>query len=249
MTSSIEFPTLYLSAPHECPYLDGEVATSLLLDPASPVSDALFSVAIESGFRRSGRTVYRPHCSECQACKSVKIDVRNSRLNRAQKRTLKRNQDIHTRFVEPIYDERHFQLYCRYQSWKHPGDSMDHGDRKKYEESLVSTSVQSALLEFYLDRQLVAVSVVDVAAHGFSAVYTYFEPELANRSLGRYAILTLIEKAREMDLKYVYLGYWIRDCAKMNYKSEYRPLLVYDGHGWVDFHETYGRKDISMPRE
>lgn len=239
MTSSIEFPTLYLSAPHDCPYLPGESATSLLLDPASPVSDHLFSVAIESGFRRSGKTVYRPYCASCQACKSVKIDARGLQLNRAQRRTLKRNRDIHTCFVEPVFDERHFQLYCRYQSWKHPGDSMDHGDRLKYEESLVKSSVQSALLEFYIGETLVAVSVVDVAARGLSAVYTFFEPEQASRSLGRFAILKLVEQAREMGLDFVYLGYWIQDCAKMNYKSEYRPLLVYDGHGWVDFHQYY----------
>ena len=217
----------------------GESATSLLLDPASPVSDQLFSVAIESGFRRSGKTVYRPYCSNCQACKSVKSDVHGLRLSRAQKRTLKRNQDVDIRFVEPMYDERHFQLYCRYQAWKHPGDSMDHGDRQKYEESLVKSSVQSALLEFYVGEVLVAVSVVDVAARGLSAVYTYFEPEQASRSLGRFAILALVEQAREMGLDYVYLGYWIENCKKMSYKSEYRPLLVYDGHGWVDFHQHY----------
>ncbi|MCP4010099.1 MAG: arginyltransferase [Proteobacteria bacterium] len=240
MTSSIEFPTLYLSAPHDCPYIPGEAATSLLLDPASPVSDQMFSVAIESGFRRSGKTVYRPHCAECQACKSVKIDVQNSRLNRSQKRTLKRNRDIHTQFVEPMFDEQHFQLYCRYQAWKHPGDSMDHGDRLKYEDSLIRSSVQSVFLEFYLEQKLVAISVVDVAAQGLSAVYTFFEPELAGRSLGRFAVLTLINKVREMGLNYVYLGYWIKDCEKMSYKSEYRPLLMYDGRGWVGFHQKAG---------
>jgi len=211
---------------------------SLLLDPATPVSDQMFSVAIESGFRRSGKTVYRPHCSECQACKSVKIDAQNSHLNRSQKRNLKRNRDIKTQFVEPMFDEHHFQLYCRYQAWKHPGDSMDHKDRLKYEDSLIRSSVQSVFLEFYLEQKLVAVSVVDVAAQGLSAVYTFFEPDLASRSLGRFAVLTIVNKAREMGLDYVYLGYWIKDSEKMNYKSEYRPLLVYDGHGWVNFHEV-----------
>ena len=238
MTSSIEFPVLYLSAPHDCPYLPGELAMSLLLDPSSPVGDRMFSVAIESGFRRSGKTVYRPHCASCQACKSVKIDAQNSRLNRSQKRNLKRNEDVQTHFVEPMFDERHFQLYCRYQAWKHPGDSMDHGDRLKYEDSLIRSSVQSVFLEFYLGQELVAVSVVDVAAQGLSAVYTFFEPALASRSLGRFAVLSLVKKAREMGLNYVYLGYWIKDCEKMNYKSEYRPLLMYDGKAWVDFHAS-----------
>ena len=239
MTSTIKFPALYLSAPHECPYLPDVQASSLLLDPAATIGDQLFSVAIESGFRRSGKTVYRPHCADCQACKSVKIAVAGQKLNRAQKRTLKRNQDVTALFVEPMFDERHFQLYCRYQSWKHPGDSMDHGNRVRYEESLVDSAVRSALLEFYLDQTLVAVSVVDVAAQGLSAVYTFFEPDLADRSLGRFAVLTLVEKARELDLDYVYLGYWIKDCKKMSYKAEYRPLLVYDGSEWVDFHKTY----------
>jgi len=239
MTSTIKFPALYLSAPHECPYLPDVQASSLLLDPAATIGDQLFSVAIESGFRRSGKTVYRPHCADCQACKSVKIEVAGQKLNRAQKRTLKRNQDVTALFVEPMFDERHFQLYCRYQSWKHPGDSMDHGNRVRYEESLVDSAVRSALLEFYLDQTLVAVSVVDVAAQGLSAVYTFFEPDLADRSLGRFAVLTLVEKARELDLDYVYLGYWIKDCKKMSYKAEYRPLLAYDGSEWVDFHKTY----------
>ena len=236
MTSSIEFPKLYLSAPHVCPYLPGESASSLLLDPSSPVGDQLFSVAIEAGFRRSGETVYRPHCSACQACKSVKIDVQAHRLNRAQKRTIKRNQDIQTQFVEPIFDERHFQLYCRYQAWKHPGDSMDHGDRQKYEESLVKSSVRTVFLEFYVAQKLVAVSVIDVVARGLSAVYTFFEPQEASRSLGRLAVLTIVEQARELDLNYVYLGYWIKNCKKMSYKAEYQPLLSYDGSLWVDFH-------------
>lgn len=235
MTSSIEFPKLYLSAPHVCPYLTGESASSLLLDPSSPVGDQLYSVAIESGFRRSGETVYRPHCTECQACKSVKIDVQAHRLSRSQKRTLKRNQDIQTQFVEPIFDERHFQLYCRYQAWKHPGDSMDHGDRQKYEESLVKSSVRTVFLEFYVEQKLVAVSVIDIAAKGLSAVYTFFEPGEASRSLGRLAVLTIVEQARELDLDYVYLGYWIKNCKKMSYKAEYQPLLSYDGSYWIDF--------------
>ncbi len=240
MTSSIEFPKLYLSAPHACPYLSDESASSLLLDPASRVGDQLFSIAIESGFRRSGNTVYRPHCSVCHACKSVKIDVKAHCPSRSQKRTLKRNQDIHTQFVEPHFDERHFQLYCRYQAWKHPGDSMDHGDRLKYEESLVNSSVQTVFLEFYQAQYLVAVSVVDVTARGLSAVYTFFEPDEANRSLGRFAILEIVNQARTLGLEFVYLGYWIKDCKKMSYKAEYRPLLTYDGSQWIDFHSSFG---------
>ncbi|HBT55826.1 MAG TPA: arginyltransferase, partial [Pseudomonas sp.] len=31
----------------------------------------------------------------------------------------------------------------------------------------------------------------------------------------------------------VYLGYWIRNCRKMNYKTEYRPLEMLVNQQWV----------------
>lgn len=235
MTANIQFPTLYLSAPHECPYRPTEAASSLLIDPSLPISDQLFSQALETGFRRSSETVYRPHCASCQSCLSVKIDVNKIQLNRSQKRTVKRNQDVRVQIIKPMYDERHFQLYCRYQAWKHPGDSMDHHDRRKYEESMVRSSMQTALLEFYLEHRLIAVTVVDVVSQGLSAVYTFFEPNQAKRSLGRFAVLTLVEKTRELGLDYVYLGYLVHDCAKMNYKAEYKGLLAFVNNEWVDF--------------
>ncbi len=235
MTSVPEFPSLYLSAPHECPYLPGEQSSSLLLDPHSVISDPVFSHVIEAGFRRSGEMVYRPHCASCKACLSAKVPTALFKPNKSQRRTIKRNQDISVTFMEAMYDERHFQLYCRYQAWKHTGDSMDHKDRSRYEESMVKSTVRTAFAEFWLDQDLVAVSVVDVVEQGLSAVYTFFDPSYKSRSLGTFAILTLIEKAQELDLEYVYLGYWIKNCQKMDYKSNFKPLYLYVDNDWVDF--------------
>ena len=68
---------------------------------------------------------------------------------------------------------------------------------------------------------------------GLSAIYTFFDPEADKRSLGTFAILWQIDKARAMGLDYLYLGYWIRDCKKMAYKSEYRPLQLYVKSRWT----------------
>ena len=41
-----------------------------------------------------------------------------------------------------------------------------------------------------------------------------------------------IEKARELDLPYVYLGFWIKDCTKMSYKSRFSPMEIMKPEGW-----------------
>ncbi|MDP7455260.1 MAG: arginyltransferase, partial [Gammaproteobacteria bacterium] len=46
-------------------------------------------------------------------------------------------------------------------------------------------------------------------------------------------ILWQIEKCRELDLPYLYLGYWINNCQKMNYKNKYRPIQLLIGGKWL----------------
>jgi arginine-tRNA-protein transferase len=80
---------------------------------------------------------------------------------------------------------------------------------------------------------VLAVAVLDRLDNGISAIYTFYEPEASSRSLGSFVILWQIELARELELPAVYLGYWIRNCRKMNYKTRYRPIeLLTNGH-WV----------------
>jgi arginine-tRNA-protein transferase len=68
---------------------------------------------------------------------------------------------------------------------------------------------------------------------GLSAVYTFFDPDYASRSLGHLAILHQIEQARSRDLDYLYLGYWIRGCEKMSYKNRYKPLEGFINDQWI----------------
>ncbi|MGK0418899.1 MAG: arginine-tRNA-protein transferase, partial [Halopseudomonas sp.] len=39
--------------------------------------------------------------------------------------------------------------------------------------------------------------------------------------------------ARRQQLHALYLGYWIKGCRKMNYKTEYRPLEMLVNQRWV----------------
>jgi len=225
-------PKLYLSAPHPCPYIEPETASTVLLDPNFSVDNSLFSILIKAGFRRSGDTVYRPHCRNCEACVSVRIPSREFRPSRSQKRTMKRNQDLTTTLVPASFKEEHFELYCRYQKWRHTGDIMDHNDPERYREFMVDSSVETVFIEYRLEGKLVALSVCDLPEDGMSAVYTFFDPMMPKRSLGTYAILKQVEYVREMELDWLYLGYWIDGCKKMSYKTQFRPIFGFVKKEW-----------------
>ncbi|MDA7962692.1 MAG: arginyltransferase, partial [Gammaproteobacteria bacterium] len=225
-------PKLYLSTPHRCPYLAGKTASTLLLDPARRVDAALFGALLKAGFRRSGASIYRPHCGNCQACVSVRVPAREYRPNRAQRRAIARNRDVRSEIKPAAFAREHFELYCRYQSWRHRGDLMDHSDPAQYRESMVRSSVETVFMEHRLNGKLAAVSVCDLPEDGMSAVYTFFEPELHARSLGTFAITRQIEYVRGMDLEWLYLGHWVRGCAKMDYKINFRPIFGFVRGEW-----------------
>ena len=101
---------------------------------------------------------------------------------------------------------------------------------EQFEAFIKTKTVDTRFYLFYEDQRLIAVSVVDFLEQGLSAVYTFFEPDLSQRSLGSYVILWQISKCRELGLPHLYLGYWIKGCDKMEYKSKFRPMeFLVDG--------------------
>lgn len=90
----------------------------------------------------------------------------------------------------------------------------------------------SRFYEFRLEGRLVAIAVTDLLPNGLSAVYTFYEPEEERRSLGALPFWQ-INEARRLGLEAVYLGYWIKNCKKMNYKTQYRPIELLVNQRWV----------------
>jgi arginine-tRNA-protein transferase len=223
---------LFASQAHDCPYLPGRTDSAVFLDPEFPLEPALFQELIDLGFRRSGTLVYRPHCPACSACVSVRIPVREFRPDRSQRRALRVNRDLRVVARGVATDEEHFRLYRAYQAGRHPGSSMNHLDPEKYRAFLWAPFSDTALLEFRHGQRLLAVAVVDRLRAGLSAVYTYYDPGEARRSLGTYAILHLIERAREAGLDWVYLGYWIKGSRTMSYKIRFQPLEGFIDNRW-----------------
>jgi len=237
VTKQQKLPELYLSLPHECGYLPGRQATSLFVDPGNTNAAQHYSLFLQSGFRRSGRLIYRPHCQSCNECVSVRIPVKNFEPRRGQRRILKRNSDLVALEREPHFSEEQFDLYRKYQSSRHTDGSMDHEDRNAYEDFLVKSPIDTRFFEFRTSEkpqkgQLLALAVTDVVDNGLSAVYTFFDPQEPRRGLGVYAILWQIQQAVALDLEYLYLGYWIKNCGKMSYKKDYQPLEAWRDGVW-----------------
>lgn len=226
---------LFQSAPHPCGYWPDREARDLVLDPRDPRLPALYPMALQWGFRRSGDLVYRPACNGCRACVPVRVPVADFAPSRSQRRCLARNADLETHIVAPACTDEYLHLYQRYLAQRHPGGGMDDHGPREFEQFLIGTWNTSRFLELRErgTHRLLAVAVTDLAADALSAVYTFHEPEAADRGLGTLGILRQIEWARRDGRAHLYLGYWIAGHPKMDYKRRFRPLEGYAGQVWV----------------
>ena len=222
----------YLTANYACSYLPDRQARSQVATPAHFIDGEAYSQLIRAGFRRSGQFTYRPLCEACRDCVPARVVVADFAPNRSQRRCQLRNRHLEARFLPLTYNEAHFALYRKYQANRHVGGGMDRDGSEQYTQFLLSSNVNSMLVEFRDAGELVMVCVIDQIEDGLSAVYTFFDPEREQASLGTYGVLWQIDLARRLELAYVYLGYWIGATPKMAYKKQFKPLEGLGNGGW-----------------
>jgi arginyl-tRNA--protein-N-Asp/Glu arginylyltransferase len=224
----------FASTAEPCSYLDNRDSISAFANPHIDMDMHTYSTLIQHGFRRSGGYVYRPHCPNCQECISVRVPVKQHKPSRNEKRILRLNSDIKISASKGKFRQQHFELYKRYIASRHGDGSMANPTKPDYHRFLICDWTETDFIEFHLGENLVAIAVSDITDSGLSAVYTFFDPDYRDRSLGHFAILSQIEEARSRDLEYLYLGYWIKNCNKMSYKNRYKPLEGFIDDHWQD---------------
>ena len=232
MTASLREIKVYTTFPHRCSYLAGEEATTLFVDPRQKLSQELYTQLSLLGFRRSGDHVYRPHCSKCNACIASRVRVDEFKPGRTQLRIQRRNADLRVEVSESILDDEAYGLYRYYIESRHADGDMYPPEREQYESFLNDGLGCANYFRFYQGNRLVAVTVADEMLDGLAAIYTFFDPDQPQRSLGTEAVLLQIREAKARGLPFVYLGYWIEGCRKMSYKARFSPLELFIDGQW-----------------
>ncbi|HEY0837907.1 MAG TPA: arginyltransferase [Azospirillum sp.] len=229
----------FRSGPMPCPYLPGRIERKLFTRLSGPYASEVNSTLSRAGFRRSHDIVYRPVCPTCSACVPVRIPVAAFAMTRSQRRVLRLNHDLSLTEVPAVATGEQYRLFSAYQSSRHGDSDMARMAMADFAAMIDEGRADTSMFEARESGgRLLGCMLTDRLTDGFSAVYSFYDARQERRSVGSHMILSLIERAREEGLPYVYLGYWIAQSRKMAYKARFRPLEALGRDGWYRLPEV-----------
>jgi len=229
---SVEFSTL--DTP--CSYLAHRM-TRMAYRYIENASMELNQALVERGWRRFGNYYSHPQCQGCSACLNLRIDVKNYTFSRSAKRVFKKAEGIRYVIQAPTLSTEHLELYDKYHKYMESKRGWNYHFLKpqSYHELYVSGAHNfgKEILYFY-NEKLIGVDLVDFLDNGLSSIYFFYDPVFEKFSLGRLSIYEQILLAKEYDLEWIYLGYWVKECQSLAYKASYTPYQVLQGNPSLD---------------
>lgn len=223
----------YRTGPQACPYLGGRLERNIFAELTGQDVGGTYDLLARHGFRRSHKIVYRPDCPGCKACVPVRVVTGEFAPSSNMRRVSRINADLSVELGPPHASIEQFRLFQRYIRLRHAAGEMAGMGYADYRGMIEDTAVETRLALFRdADGELVAVCLLDTLGDGLSAVYSFFDVDRPERSLGTYVILWLIERSGAESLPYTYLGYWIAASRKMAYKARFQPLEALARESW-----------------
>ena len=221
-------PRLGLDGP--CAYIDG-LQWRFEYFFARALDEDELEVLLSRGWRKFGEYFFRPRCDGCSRCVPLRVRTADFSPTRSQRRILRADAPIEVRFSELSYRDEIFDVY-RDHSMNRFGKESDPDD---FIASFYSPSCPGLQSEYYLDGKLIGAGFLDRSEVSLSSVYFVFRSGFEKFRLGSLSVMKEVEYALSLGLKYYYLGYYIAENRRMEYKGHFHPHETYDWAGatWV----------------
>ncbi len=231
-------PQFYVTAPQVCPYLPDRIERKLFTSIQGEDAQLLNDSLSQQGFRRSQNILYRPSCNECSACLSARIDVKKFKPSKGQKKIIRRSKFLIRSSNNPWATEEQYELFKRYLQERHAKGGMADMDVFEFAAMIEESSIETRVIEYHHENLLQSVCLTDFLSDGLSMVYSFFDPDKSKQSLGTFMILDHIALALELELPYLYLGYWVPGSSKMDYKVNFKGVEIFQNNIWQPLSEV-----------
>jgi len=213
-----------IAGPEPCPYLDG-ISSSTETMLMTGVTAAELDELLERGWRRFGPVYFRPVCTTCDECVSVRVPVATFAPSDNLKRVLRRAAHVRMEVGEPVVDDVRLALYRRWHESREEerGWKPDRIGIESYAMQFCFPHAAAREFSYWDGDELIGIGIADQTSRALSAVYCYYDPGRARLSLGTYNVLRALQYASHRHLAYVYLGYRVEGCISLQYKGRFRP--------------------------
>jgi arginine-tRNA-protein transferase len=236
----------FIEESRDCSYFENKIS-DIRYKYMYNCSSIEYQAMLERGWRRFGKMHFVPECKTCTKCVSMRIDVKNYKFSKSEKRVINKNKDTKLYIRPPSISMEHLSLYDKYHKFMNDKKNWPYTaiDAEDYLKSYVEGKEEFAKEFLYIkDEKLIGVALVDILPGSISSIYCFYDHDYQDLSIGKFSILAQIKIAKEMNIPYIYLGYWIKDHFSMGYKESYSPYEVLSNRASLDERAIWEKHEL-----
>lgn len=221
---------VYQSPPGPCSYLPGR-DSSMRYEMVASATIVEYEARMNLGWRRFGKTLFRPDCPTCHDCIPLRVDVAKFQPTTSLRRVMRLAESkVTLEIVEPSATAEKLKLYhvfhdfqAGFKDWPERYETL-----ASYTESFVDHPFPTEEWNYRVDGRLVGVGYVDALSASLSMMYFFYHPDVRSLSPGTFNVLKGIEEAKRRGKTFVHLGYFVDGCRSLEYKGRFRPHERFD---------------------